>query len=578
MSTRSVKVWQQKIVDDGLCESISTKLNLPLPIISLMVQRDVLDVEQMVSFLRPTLDQLPCPFVMKGVEEAVSIILDAIKFDRKISIFADYDTDGVTAAAVLSLFLSSLGLDVRCYQPNRFVDGYGLNKTILARIHEERKDGVIITVDCGIADNEEIAEARHLGFLVIVTDHHQPPVHLPPANAIIHPLQPDCRFPFKHLAGVGVAFYLVMALRSRLAKNHFWQQEADIPNLKSYLDLVAVGTVADLVPLQGPNRILVKAGLEILSTCRRPGLYALMTICGITPENISAEDISFKISPRLNAAGRMGAADKALELLIARDFSKAWELTASLEDDNRQRRELGEEVFREASLLGQELFLQGRNSLVLIGNDWHEGVIGIVTSRIVEHFFRPTILLTLCDGTARGSGRAIPGFNLYEAMTECSDLLKEYGGHEMAVGLTLKAKNLSAFVERFEQVASERISEHDLKPRLWIDREINLAELMNHDFLRYYNQLSPFGMGNPEPVFTITADVSIEDVRIVGNNHLKLTVKDDKGKIWSGIGFGLGYQLSRIRNKTANFAFSIRQKEFRGIRRWELYIHDIRER
>lgn len=572
----SERVWLQRLWDRELCKSIAQELQLPVSIVSILMQRDLCQPDAINSFLNPALSELPSPFLMKGMEESVEILLDARARGKKVVIYGDYDADGVTATAVLCLFLAEIGMAVSWCQPNRIIDGYGLQEKILSRLVTEAQDGVLITVDCGISNVVEVERARNMGFTVIVTDHHQPPSKLPPAHSVLNPLQNGCQFPFKHLAGVGVAFYLIMGLRSRLVRDGFWPDPGVIPNLKNYLDLVAIGTVTDLVPLVGPNRIIVQAGLEIMRNGVRPGLKCLAQVAGIDSQYLSTEDISFRLGPRINAAGRVGAADKAIDLLMTPDPTQAFQLAVSLDNDNRLRREIGQELYQEAVAIGSKQYRQGRRTLVVVGEQWHAGVLGVVASRLAEFFFRPTILMSLRDdGLVKGSGRSIPGVNLYEMLNSRADLLEEFGGHKMAVGVTVRHENITEFVNVLEDIASQLVHPSDLTPKLYIDWQAIGAELFDDRFLTQYSRLPPFGIGNHEPIFVIqTKDFGVDGVSNVGRNHLKLSFRHN-GVIRHGIGFGLGHHSARIRDENSHLAFCLRQNEFRGIRRWELNVSDV---
>lgn len=569
------KKWCYRKPDEILCKAIAAELNIPRSITSILMHRGLENSQQIDSFFNATLADLPSPFLMKGMNEAVKIIHEAIVEKRPVFIYGDYDVDGTTGIAVLAIFLRDLGLDVHCYQPNRLTDGYGLHSKYLELMQKEavNRAGALVTVDCGISDIEVIQEAKQLGFTVIVTDHHRPPAVLPPADAILNPVQNDCEFPFKHLAGVGVSFYLIMGLRSYLAEKGFWDSKGP-PNLKELLDLVALGTVSDMVQLQGVNRILVKAGLEALSTTNRLGISKLCKVSGINGKEITAEDIGYRLAPRINAAGRIGDPGRALELLITTDAKRAEQIAKELDNENNQRRSFGDQVFNEASEIARELVSQGKKCLIIGSENWHPGVIGIAASRLLNRFYRPTIIFSIAAEFAKGSGRSVSALNMHAILEECEGILVEYGGHKAAAGLSLRKENINTFKELFEKKVSEKISNEDLKPTVWIDQQVTNGEIYKKPFLDWYLRLEPFGIGNAEPVFTSSGQ--IKNPKVVGQNHLKFSWKDN-GSFYEGIGFDLGPLLSQINNNdTAEIAFNLRRNYFRGKEEWQLQIADLR--
>jgi single-stranded-DNA-specific exonuclease len=444
------------------------------------------------------------------------------------------------------------------------------------------KAGVLLTADCGISDVEMVAEAKKLGFTVIITDHHKPPVELPPADAILNPLLPDCPFPCKNLAGVGVAFYLVLGLRSELITNGHWPEDR-IPNLKAYMDLVAIGTVADQVPVTGCNRIIVKAGLEILNLGDRIGLQKLLDIARSNGSGINAEDISFRMAPRINAAGRIGSAKTAVELLTTTETAEAQKLAEELDAANNLRKGIEASIFEEAVHMASSEPLETVNSLVLYKSDWHQGVLGIVASRLSDQYNRPAILLTDCSDEddpmrkcLKGSGRSISGLDIHQAVSACQEILERFGGHEGAVGLTLHEQNLEQFSTLFDKAVHNQFIAGTLStaPSLLIDGEISLPELTDVQFLASYDKLAPFGRGNEEPVFSMK-NQRLVNMREVGNNHLRFTVQDNSTLI-HGIGFNLGHHLPLAQKNEMDLAFSLRFNTFRGSDSWELRLIDLK--
>jgi single-stranded-DNA-specific exonuclease len=430
-------------------------------------------------------------------------------------------------------------------------------------------------VDCGIANVDEVYLARKLGCSVIITDHHAVPSQLPAADAVLNPLQPDCPFQFKHLAGVGVVFYLVMGVRKSLYDMGWWQREA-VPNLKDYLDLVAVGSIADQVPLTDINRILVKAGLEVINSRQRVGLAKLyeQAAGGIDLGAITAEDIAFKLAPRLNALGRVDKPDKAVELLTPDSPAIAAELVGQLERANEERKSIQQRLFTEASSQARILMQQNRHAIVLNGRNWHAGVLGIVASQLSEMFHRPTILLSEDNGRMKGSARSVKGLNIYEALSICAGFLVQFGGHKNAAGLSLRPENLDEFRMQFEAVAADMLTNVDLTPRLEYDEQLDQQQLFNDAFLSQYVKLAPFGTGNPEPVF-LCRDLQFTGARIVGNKHLRFKVVDN-GTSRDGIGFGLGFVLADINQQANVGVFTLRYNQFQGRGGWEMNLVDIK--
>ncbi|MEA2083798.1 MAG: single-stranded-DNA-specific exonuclease RecJ [Thermodesulfobacteriota bacterium] len=569
------KKWFQKNWDNGAADSISSELNIHPAIASILVQRGLTNTAEARSFLYPTLADLAPPFLMKGMNEATALISDAITNRIPFIIYGDYDVDGATGMAVLALFLRKVGVEVICCQPDRLIDGYGFHANVIREIQSKAKKYVVITVDCGITDVDDVKEVKEMGYSVIVTDHHTPSSTLPPADAILNPLQPGCTFPFKFPAGVGVAFYLVMGLRNHLNKHDFWKGRA-VPNLKALLDLVAVGTISDMVPLQSINRVLTKAGLEVLSTTDNLGLRSLMEISGVNRLRISAEDISFRIGPRINAAGRTGDPQKAIELLTTDSASRAKELAKELDFQNNQRKLLEKEVYDAAFAIAKDQVLSGKCGLVLSGDGWHPGVIGIVASRIMNQFNRPVILITVVDGLAKGSGRSTAGMNLLEVLTNCAELLEGFGGHKSAAGLSMLPEHIESFTKKFNSIVTEMISKEDLMPKLMIDTRLNVDEILNKSFFDALYKLEPFGMGNPEPVFQSNNSWRIWKPRVVGTNHLKFFLKEN-GSILNAIGFGFGHLVSNLEtDPRAELAFNLRLNEFRGKTNRQINLVDIR--
>jgi single-stranded-DNA-specific exonuclease len=591
MHLRSEKKWRFRNPPADYSESwikkMGLELGIPEIIVRLLAFRDIQDKKVIHEFLAPALAQLPRPHLMKGMNGAVAIIIDAIKSQHPITVFGDFDADGITATSVLTLFLNELGTPAEYYIPDRLSEGYGLNSEAVRKIYENRLEewgscGVLLTADCGISDVDVIDEAKRLGFKVIITDHHRPPDRLPKADIILNPQQPDCGFPCKNLAGVGVAFYLILGLRTELMRNGHWPEEK-IPNLKSYMDLVAIGTVADQVPVTGCNRIIIKAGLEVLNMTGRIGLWQLLDNTRNNGREVSSEDIAFRLAPRINAVGRIGSADLAVKLMTTDSRKKAEQLAGKLEEANNARKDIEASIFAEAAGMVSRTTLETANSLVLYKNDWHLGILGIVASRLSDQFHRPVILLTDCIQTElngsisliKGSGRSIDGIDIHAVITSCQDLLSRFGGHSGAVGLTLSKDNLESFRERFDNFISAKIAEQSLIPTLLIDMQITLNDLKDQEFFAAYSSLSPFGTGNPEPVFCLNSQ-KLSNQRLVGANHLKFTLRAD-GQIMNGIGFGLGSMMELSQNNLVDLAFTLRLNTYQGKNNWEINLVDLRQ-
>jgi single-stranded-DNA-specific exonuclease len=490
------------------------------------MKRKITSVETAESFLSPKLGALRDPFLIKDMDEAAELVSNFITEKRKITIYGDYDADGVTATALLVEYLSGFGTPVSFYIPHRLEEGYGLNEAAIRRIAADNTD-LIVTVDCGINALLEITLAKQLGMEVIVTDHHQLPPAFKPVCPTVNPMRGDCTFPFKELSGVGLAFYLAIAVRSRLREKGFFKDEAE-PDLRRYLGLVALGTVADIVPLTEENRILVKSGLGMLSRSGKPGIQALVGVSGIKEgQGISADDIAFRLAPRLNAMGRLGPAGDAVRLMITEDEAEASSIATLMDSLNAQRQALQNEIFLECCVRIEKMEdLEERRTIVLFDPGWHRGVVGIVASKIVETFGRPTLLFAVEGELLRGSGRSINGFNLYRTLSDLGGLLKQFGGHENAAGVTLEYKNIEEFCDRFEGLARERIGTTDVATRIEADARLDF-ESIDGRILEELKMLPPFGCQNPQPVFW-GGPVTVVSSRVVGKDHLKLKLRENK--------------------------------------------------
>lgn len=548
--------------------ALSKELNVPTIISAILLRRGIDNLESAKRFFRPTIDRLYDPFLMQDMTVAVERLRRAVLSDEKILIYGDYDVDGITSVSFLYLLLKEIGSDVSYYIPDRQLEGYGLSKAAVTEAQEKGID-LIVTVDCGVTGHNEIEEANSLGIDVIVSDHHEPGPTLPNAIAVLDPKRNDCPYPFKELAGVGVAYKLGQGLLTRM--------DIDLSILEKYIDMVAIGTSADIVPLVDENRIFVKSGLERLNDSESVGLKALMRTAGLDGREIGTGQIVFIIAPRINAVGRMGDAERAVKLLASEDEREARNIAGILEEENRHRKEVDEETFHQALEMAEQQFIKDQTcSLVLHQRGWHSGVIGIVASRVVERFYRPTILISIEDGVGKGSARSISGFDLYEALKGCEDLLIAFGGHKYAAGLSIEEDKIEAFKKRFEEIARERLDEDLLIPKLSIDAEINLDDI-DEAFMRLLKLFAPFGPQNMRPVFVSRNLQVVGSPSIVGRNHLKLKVRQHK-RVFDVIGFNMGDLFYRIGPGEAHLdlAYVIEENEFMGRKTIQLRAKDLR--
>jgi single-stranded-DNA-specific exonuclease len=548
-----------------LKDELSKQLDIPPIIAQLLIKRGITDAHEGERFLAPLLQHLHDPFLMKDMKKGADRIIQALQHKEKITIYGDYDVDGITACALLIDFLGSLGAHASYYIPHRLKEGYGLNANAVKNIAANGTH-LLICVDCGISDREEILLAQQLGLDTIVVDHHElPPLHSP-AYAVVDPLQPDCPFPFKGLAGVGVAFYLVIALRRRLRDAGFWQVNAE-PNLPRYLDLVALGTIADIVPLIDVNRVLVKHGLKELDDSIRTGIVALKEVSGIGKEAISTGHVGFRLAPRLNAGGRIASAHLGVELLLTQDRAQAYRIATELDQANRERQVIEEKIYQEAKGLIERDGRLDCRSIVLSSDEWHPGVIGIVASRIAEEFWRPTILIAFDGDEGKGSARSIAGFHIYEGLKACEHHLVVFGGHKYAAGLTISRKKLSDFQDIFEETVRKKLADEDFMPTIFIDAEIGLEEI-TPELISCLSRFSPYGPANPNPIFATKKSLPINEIKILSKNTLKFTMRENH-RAYEVIGFGKGYLAPQLTSKL-KIAFHLQMHEWQGVQRLQL--------
>jgi len=478
-------------------------------------------VEEGQSFLTPSFSAMLDPRLLKGMDSAVDRILKARSSGETVCVYGDYDVDGISSTALLVSFFLRVGLKCRYFIPNRFDDGYGLNRDSLQQIIATGAT-VIISVDCGITSSDEADFCRGQGIDLIITDHHTPKETIPDAYAVINPHQPGCSYPFKLLAGVGVAFNLLIRLRSSLRLQGAFQGGTE-PDLREWLDLVALGTIADVVPLVGQNRMYTHFGLKQLDVSVRPGVTALKQVAGVKG-SVSCGQVGFRLAPRLNAAGRMESAVPGVDLLLSTNVTECSSIADDLDAANAERQAVERAILDEAiAAIETAGTYPARRSIVLASHTWHQGVVGIVASRIAERYYRPTILIALNeDGSGKGSGRSIPGFHLLDTVRACSDHLDKYGGHRHAVGVTVSGSNINDFTAAFEREAARVLSDSELIPTLEIDAELKPADI-TADLINELKRLEPFGAGNPEPNLLVRG-VKVVERRTVGDGHLKLRV------------------------------------------------------
>ncbi len=534
----------------------------------ILLQRGVSTSQEGRAFLASRLSDLPDPLLMKGMAVTVGRLVEAIRKGETIAVHGDYDVDGITGTALLVETLRAFGALVDYHIPLRLRDGYGLSATALEEA-AARGVRVVLSVDCGVSAVAEAELARRLGLDLLVTDHHQPPDPLPEALSIVNPHQAGCEFPGKELAGVGVAFFVLVALRKAL-REAGWFGARKEPDLRHALDLVALGTIADVVPLRGINRTLVRVGLEVLEHGSRPGVRALKEVAGV--REVTCGAVGFRLAPRLNAAGRLEDAALGVDLLLGSDPAAAAEIAQQLDNFNRERQAIELSTLQQAVERLEEKGEGGSRSILLADERWHPGVIGIVASRLVERYHRPTVLIALENGTGKGSARSIQGFHLYRALEGCREHLEAFGGHAMAAGLSVAADAVPALAARFEEVAGELLGEDDLLPRLAHDGEVLLQEF-EEPVVQELATLAPFGIGNPEPAF-LARSVQARQISRVGENHLRFTAWQE-GCTRPCIAFGMAGRLEELAGPV-DLLFAPGINEWRGNRSVQLQIKDFR--
>lgn len=553
--------------DEDIVKELRQALNINEPVATLLAQRGITGFDEARSFFRPTLEQMHDPFLMKDMDRAVQRLNKAVEQGEKILIYGDYDVDGTTAVTTVYGFLSNRFEGLEFYIPDRYKEGYGVSSEGI-RYAIDHGFSLIITLDCGIKACDRIAEARASGVDVIICDHHNPGDELPCALAVLDPKREDCSYPYDGLSGCGVGFKLLHAF--------CLQNEIPLLELYEYLDLLAVSIASDIVPLTGENRVMAYFGLKKLNKDPRPGLKALVELSR-SRRDMTISGIVFGIGPRINAAGRMAHAGAAVKLLLAKTEEAAIELADHVDDKNEVRRNYDSTITEEAlRMIEQNTATADSKSTVLYKEDWHKGVIGIVASRCIEKFYKPTVILTESNDKVTGSARSVQGFDVYNAISECADLLDQYGGHMYAAGITMDIDKVDAFRQRFEEIVSRDITDDQLIPSVNVDTVIFLDEIDN----RFYNivcQMGPFGPQNMQPVF-VSENVHAINVKVLKDQHLKFHVKQDgTDAAYEAIGFGLGEYHDLVNcGMRFHMAYTIEENDFRGHKSLQLYVKDLK--
>ncbi|MBQ9314442.1 MAG: single-stranded-DNA-specific exonuclease RecJ [Clostridia bacterium] len=557
------KKWEFAQVNEELVKEIAFHYSISETIAKVILNRGIEKDAQINDFLHPNIDKLYDPFLFNDMDIAVNRILKCKEDNEKVTIYGDYDVDGITSTAILSKFLIELGIENDFYLPNRLSEGYGLNNNAIDKIVQNGTK-LLITVDCGISGYNEVEYAKEHGLDVIVTDHHECPEKLPQAIAVIDAKRPDSTYPFNSLAGVGVTFKLIHAISLKLG--------LDRKSYLKYLDIVCLGTVADIVPLVDENRLIVHFGLMLVKQTKNIGLKSLIEIAGYN-ESIDSTAISFGLAPRINACGRLGKAEIALKLLLTTSIEEAKKIAIELNNFNKERQEVEKRIINDAMEIIEKDKLYNDDIIVLASENWHHGVIGIVSSKITETYYKPSILISIEDGIGKGSGRSIDGFDLHSALTECSEYLDKFGGHEMAIGLSLDADNIEKFKQKIKEVTSKNIDKEAV-PKLKIDALINPKEI-NFEIFDSMNLLEPYGEANHPPIF-VSKNLKVDSVRLLSNDrHLKLTLKGDN-ILLNAIGFNLGDRVIHIGDRI-DVAYMLEVNKFNNMQNIQLNIKDIKK-
>ncbi|MDO8785179.1 MAG: single-stranded-DNA-specific exonuclease RecJ, partial [Syntrophales bacterium] len=573
MNERSLPTTQWRLAagNKSVQDLLIRELGINPIISSILTNRDISNTDEARKYLSPSLSDLHNPFLMKDMQKGVHRLIQAIYNKEKIIVYGDYDADGITSVVVLLKFLKEIFHSADYYIPDRINEGYGLNKNAIDKM-KSKGVKLIITVDCGVSDLEEVSYAQMMGIDIIILDHHKVPDNMPSAVAVINPNRADCPFPFKHLAAVGIVFNFLIAVRSSLRKDGFWKDNRH-PNLKCYLDLVALGTIGDISPLIDENRIFTKIGLDLITEGKRTGLRTLKEISGLENQPIDAQKVSFCLTPMINAAGRVGSPRDAVQLLLADDVKEAREMARKLDGYNRKRQAMERGILNEILDEIKEMADHEKaTSLVLASSKWHPGVIGIVASRLVEQYCRPVILISLKDGVGKGSGRSIDDFNIYEGLKKCDSLLLSYGGHQYAAGITIREEDVKNFTGLFNNVIREDMKTSDFTTQTIIDAQCGLNDI-THDLLYQIGALAPFGRKNPEPIFCVK-NVNITTPTVVGNNHLRMRVNGD-GVSCNSIWFSKGHFIHTLSGSALDIVFTPQINHWKGSDDLQLKMMDM---
>lgn len=567
------KIWnfRHKLLKENNIVNTAQEYHIPKIIATILLNRGVKD-EDIPAFIKKSMADIINPMLMLDMDKAVERINAAIDNKEKIAVYGDYDVDGITSTALLYEFLESLGAEVEYYIPDRKGEGYGINIMAVNKLLKQDVK-LLITVDCGITAIGEVEFAKLQKMDVIITDHHTCKDRLPTAAAaILNPKRPDCEYPFDALAGVGVAFKLALAIAVSRRMN---TKEV----FEKYIDIAALGTVADVVPLLGENRIIVDKGLTALQNPKRIGIRAIMEVAGVMGKSVTASTIAFAIAPRLNAAGRLGTATTAVELLLTKDENRAREIALDLDAENKERQQTEKEIFDEAiELIAKDANFEKKKVIVLAHEDWHQGVIGIVASRLSDMYYKPCILISHSNGNGKGSGRSIKSFNLFDALSHCEKYLTDFGGHAVAAGLNINVSDIEEFTKAINKYADETLTEKDMIPTVEIDCPIS-EQSVSLDNARLISKLEPFGMSNEKPIFAI-ASAEVVAVGAVGmdNKHLRLRISKN-GFVINGIGFGMGEYANYIaKGDIIHIAFQMDINSYQGVDSVQLIVKDIKKK
>ena len=564
--------WKLKETGDKNLEYLLSKEFGIHPIISqILVNRGIPDIEAARRYLHPSLNDLHSPFLMKDMKKGVSRLLKAIHDSEEIMIYGDYDADGITSVVILYKFIKEITPHINYYIPDRVQEGYGLKISAIDKFKNNNVK-LLITVDCGISDVEQITYAQSIGIDTIVLDHHEISGPLPPAVASINPNREDCSFPFKGLAGVGIAYNFLIALRGSLNKEGFWR-DRNHPNLKEYLDIVALGTIGDMAPLIDENRIFVKIGLELIAESQRPGIKALKEVSGVDNQPIDSFKASFSLIPRINAAGRIASALDAVKLLLADDMTEARTLAEKLDSYNRNRQLMEKKILNEIlERISNKNVIEKMNAFVFASDKWHPGVIGIVASRLVELFNRPAFVISLNNGVGKGSGRSVSDFNIYKGIQQCAPLLLSYGGHYHAAGISIKEENIDEFASLLDEIIQSSFEFTQQSSPIIIDSECQISDI-SLDLIEQLDILAPFGSKNPEPLLC-ARNIKVSSPIVVGNSHLKMWVNSNDTS-FDSIWFNMGKYLTSFNDANIDIVFTPQINNWNGSPNIQLKMKDV---